>query len=92
MPTSPETPPRNRARGRRVLYTKAPVSPERMLLNRVLLVLLMIGLVMALLWFDRDGLKDNLDGHVSFSDVVYFTMITITTVGYGDIVPVRSPA
>jgi voltage-gated potassium channel len=92
MPPSPEIPPRAGARRRRVLYTKAPVSPERMLVNRVLLVLLMIGLVIALLWFDRDGLKDNLDGHVSFSDVIYFTMITITTVGYGDIVPVTDTA
>ena len=92
MPDSPENPRRARARSRRVLYTKAPVSPERMLLNRVLLVLLLIGLVIALLWFDRDGLKDNLDGHISFSDVVYFTMITVTTVGYGDIVPVTDTA
>ena len=45
-----------------------------------------------LLWFDREGLKDNLDGHLSFSDVIYFTMITITTVGYGDIVPVSDRA
>lgn len=39
-------------------------------------------------WLERDGLKDNLDGHVSFVDVIYFTMISITTTGYGDIVPV----
>ena len=46
----------------------------------------------ALLWFDRDGLKDHVDGHLSFGDVIYFTMITITTVGYGDIVPVSERA
>jgi voltage-gated potassium channel len=37
---------------------------------------------------ERHGLKDNLDGHVSFVDVIYFTMISATTTGYGDIVPV----
>jgi len=45
-----------------------------------------------LLWFDRDGLRDNVDGHMSFTDVIYFTMITISTVGYGDIVPVSERA
>ncbi len=72
----------------RVLYVKAPVSSERMLLNRVLLVLLLLGSVIAVLWFDRTGLKDTHDGYISFADVVYFAMITVTTVGYGDIVPV----
>lgn len=76
----------------RVLYTKAPVSAERMLVNRALLVLALVGLVIALMWLDRGGLRDNLDGDVSFADVVYFTMITVATVGYGDIVPVSDRA
>ena len=45
-----------------------------------------------LLWFDREGLKDNLDGHLSFSDTLNFIAITITTVGYGDVVPVSDRA
>jgi voltage-gated potassium channel len=79
-------------RRHRVLYTKAPVSAERMLVNRALLVLVMVALVMAFMWLDRGGLRDNIDGQVSFRDVVYFTMITISTVGYGDIVPVSDRA
>ena len=47
-----------------------------------------IGLMIAVHWLERDGLKDNFDGHVSFLDVIYFTMISATTTGYGDIVPV----
>ena len=43
-------------------------------------------------WIDRDGLRDNVDGHVSFVDIVYFTTVTVTTVGYGDIVPVTPGA
>lgn len=59
---------------------------------RVLLVLGLVGLAIAVHWFDRDGLRDNADGHVSFLDVVYFTMISITTTGYGDIAPVSTTA
>ena len=72
----------------RVLYEKAPVSPERMLLTRLLIIIALFALVIIVLWFDRDGLQDGLDGHISFADIVYFAMITVTTVGYGDIVPI----
>jgi voltage-gated potassium channel len=55
---------------------------------RAALVVGLLVFTIALHWFERDGLKDSLDGHISFTDVVYFTMISITTTGYGDIVPV----
>lgn len=59
---------------------------------RVIVALALIGVALAGHWIDREGLRDNVDGEVSFVDVVYFTMITITTVGYGDIVPVTDRA
>jgi len=59
---------------------------------RVTIACLLVALAFSLLWFDRSGLRDNIDGHVSFVDVVYFTMITVSTVGYGDIVPVSERA
>lgn len=59
---------------------------------RVTLLLGLVGLLLLVLWLDRDGLRDNIDGSISFIDVVYFTMITVTSVGYGDIVPVTDRA
>lgn len=59
---------------------------------RVLLAFALIAIALAGHWFDRDGLRDNVDGAISFVDVLYFTMITVTTVGYGDIVPVTDQA
>lgn len=52
----------------------------------------MIVFIVAFHWFERDALKDQIDGHITFSDVIYFTMISATTTGYGDIVPVTERA
>ncbi|MDI1296104.1 MAG: NAD-binding protein, partial [bacterium] len=48
--------------------------------------------VLLIHWVGRDGLRDNLDNAISFVDVLYFTTVTVTTVGYGDIVPVSPEA
>jgi voltage-gated potassium channel len=68
------------------------LDPVRTLLIRFLIVLLLFCLLIGILWVDREGLKDQVDGQLSFMDVVYFTMVTVTTVGYGDIVPVSTRA
>lgn len=59
---------------------------------RMGLAFALIGLVVLIHWLDRDGLKDSHDGVVSFLDVVYFTMISITTTGFGDIAPISDRA
>lgn len=74
------------------LHRKSGTPPWAALLLRVALAFALIGVALAIFWFDRDGLRDNADGHISFTDVLYFTMITITSVGYGDIVPVSAQA
>lgn len=59
---------------------------------RLGVALFLLGLVIMIHWWDRDGLVDNVDGHISFLDVVYFTMISVTTTGFGDIAPVSDRA
>ncbi len=80
--------------GRRVrlLVRQEEATAARTLVVRVALVLALFLSVLAVFWIDRDGLYDEVDGVISFLDVVYFTMVTVTTVGYGDIVPVTDRA
>ncbi len=59
---------------------------------RVVAVIVLVGIALGGHWFDREGLRDNVDGQISFIDVLYFTTITVTTVGYGDITPVTDQA
>ncbi len=77
---------------RRVVHTPSDLDPGRTVVIRLGIVLLLFGILISILWLDRGGLQDHSDGHMSFSDVVYFTMVTVTTVGYGDIVPVTPRA
>ena len=77
---------------RRVVYMPTDLDPFRTLLSRIVLVGVLFCLLTGILWLDRNGLKDHMDGEISFSDVIYFTMVTVTTVGYGDIVPVSTRA
>jgi len=62
------------------------------LLLRLGAALLLIGIVVLIHWWDREGLVDSVDGDVSLLDVFYFTMISITTTGFGDIAPVSESA
>ncbi len=74
------------------LRRKSSLTHSMQLVLRIVLLLSLLGFIVAVHWIERDSLKDNHDGHVSFVDVIYFTMISATTTGYGDIVPVTDRA
>lgn len=76
----------------RFLYHHTYTRPRQILLQRALWLLLLLAAVIAMLWLLRDHLRDSSDNQISFVDVVYFTFVTITTVGYGDIVPIGDTA
>ncbi len=59
---------------------------------RLGLAIFLLAIVVMIHWWDRGGLVDNLDSEVSFTDVIYFTLISVTTTGFGDIVPVTDRA
>lgn len=70
--------------------TRIPVWAD--VAGRLGLALALVMLVILVHWLDRAGLRDSYDGEISFLDVVYFTMISITTTGFGDIAPISDRA
>ena len=77
------------------LYLKEKRSPIGMVAIRIALVMVFILILASIIWFlenhfDPGGMLDHNDptGVFSFIDAIYFTMVTVMTVGYGDIVPV----
>ncbi len=77
--------------GRRLYFGRRP-SSKRSLATRGLVAVALITIVTGLFVWHRDQLRDSLDGEVSVADAIYFSLITLTTVGYGDIVPVTQRA
>ncbi len=64
-------------------------SPARELGKRGMLALGLLVFCVGLVYLDRDAYTDNADGAVTLVDAIYYSTVTITTTGYGDITPVE---
>ena len=67
-------------------------GPLRRILWRVALALGLIAFVALLTYLGRDGYVDPEDDSVSLLDAFYYSTVSITTTGYGDIRPVSDEA
>lgn len=71
-------------------------SPWWELGRRLLLALAILVGTVLLVYFDREGYRDGndpaTDYAVSFTDSIYYTTVTLSTTGYGDIAPVTTQA
>jgi voltage-gated potassium channel len=69
-------------------------SPWWALGQRLLAALAILVGTVLLVYFDNDGYIDGNDptGYVSFVDSIYYTTVTLSTTGYGDIAPVTPEA
>jgi voltage-gated potassium channel len=76
----------------RMLFTRPTNPPHRVLLQRIYFVAGLCALAFLVLYFDRDGLRDATKQTLGVIDVAYFTVVTVMTVGYGDIVPITARA
>ena len=66
-----------------------PLSPP---VYHVLLALALITLVALITYAGRDGYVDPEDSEISLLDAFYYSTVSITTTGYGDIRPVTDDA
>lgn len=64
-------------------------DPRRAILQRIAFAMMLVLAVTLITWFDRTGYIDSNDPSrgLTFIDSLYYATVTITTTGYGDIVP-----
>ncbi|MFJ4712964.1 potassium channel family protein [Streptomyces sp. NPDC088785] len=66
--------------------------PLRQVARRVLMALTVLVATALIVWGDRSGYNDTSDGKVDLLDSFYYATVTLSTTGYGDIVPVSDAA
>ncbi|HQR27829.1 MAG TPA: NAD-binding protein [Nocardioides sp.] len=95
MPHVPTAPPGAPSAGTVTLPVQVR-SPWWELGRRLLLALVILLFTIALVYFDRDGYIDSNDPEHNYTvdmvDSIYYTTVTLSTTGYGDIAPVTSQA
>lgn len=67
-------------------------SPFRELSRRAILAALILLASTLIVYLDGDAYNDNVGDGVSFIDALYYSTVTVTTTGYGDITPVAPHA
>ena len=67
-------------------------GPAVAILKRVAIAISIVLLNWGLVVLERDGYTDDADGELSIVDALYYTTVTLSTTGYGDITPVTTSA
>ncbi|HEY9374631.1 potassium channel family protein [Streptomyces sp.] len=62
-------------------------KPLRQVGKRLMMALGVLALTVLIVYVDREGYHDNANGEVDFLDAAYYSTVTLSTTGYGDIVP-----
>ncbi len=90
MPTLPP----DSARGRfsTIALPERTRSPWWELGRRLLLALAILVGTVLLVYLDRGGYRDGDDRDITLIDALYYTTVTLSTTGYGDITPVTQTA
>ncbi|MFD3545635.1 potassium channel family protein [Streptomyces sp. NPDC058655] len=74
------------------LPTRIVEKPLQQVSKRLMMALFVLCLTVLIVWVDRDGYHDNANDQVDFLDCVYYATVTLSTTGYGDIVPYSDSA
>lgn len=83
--------PESRAGSSAIQLPSGPVSPFRQVSVRVLASIAVMLVVAVLVWLDRSGYRDGgseTNEPLSLLDAIYYSTVSLSTTGYGDITPV----
>ncbi|MGY1814375.1 potassium channel family protein [Blastococcus sp. SYSU D00820] len=75
-----------------VMLAHIEESPARQVRRRVALAAFFLGLTVLIVWLDRDAYRDGDEIGISLLDAVYYSTVTLSTTGYGDITPLTDGA
>jgi len=73
------------------VYRKRLATMKTVLFRFGALIIVILA-ISTIVYLDRGGYEDVQDDNISPLDAVYFTVVSITTTGYGDITPVTQDA
>ncbi|MGZ4446411.1 MAG: potassium channel family protein [Nocardioides sp.] len=78
----------------RVALPERQRSPWYQLTIRMLAAIAILVGTVLVVYVDRSGYRDvnDVHGHVDLTDAIYYTTVTLSTTGYGDIAPVSERA
>ena len=68
--------------------SQAPLSPWWLIVRRFFYALVLLLVASVICWLDKDGYSE----HLTFIDALYYSTVSLTTTGYGDITPVTENA
>jgi voltage-gated potassium channel len=74
------------------LPRRPSVPPLVAILRRVAVAVAIVVVNWGVVLTERQGYNDDADGYVSVTDALYYTTVTLSTTGYGDITPVTDAA
>jgi voltage-gated potassium channel len=75
-----------------LVLPRSSVDPIWAVLRRLLLAFLLISFVAIWVRLDNNDYRDSYDTGVSLLDAFYYATVSVTTTGYGDIVPTANGA
>lgn len=75
-----------------VVLPTAEKHPAKSIASRLALALLLVLFMTLVVYVDREGYYDARDGEVTLLDALYYTTVSISTTGYGDVVPATDHA
>ena len=68
------------------------LTPFRQVWRRVVIAAVVLAFTVFIVWLDRDSYRDGDQIGIGLIDAIYYSTVTLSTTGYGDITPVTDGA